>query len=217
VCRVEVRLAHQEQRSAGGGGEGVDRRRQLLQEVDRAVVGQGVHGVQPQSVDPVVAQPGQRAADQVPAHLVGAGGVEVDRRAPGGVVALREVGAKARQVVAGGAEMVVDDVQDDPEAEPMCCVDKALESLRSAIGLVYGPERHPVVAPAVGAGKGADRHHLDQVDTELDQVVEPGGGGVEGALGGEGADVQLVQHAAGQRAALPGTRRPAEGGVVDEL
>ena len=47
-------------------------------------------------------------------------------------------------------------------------------------------------------------------------MVEPGDGGVEGALGREGADVQLVEDRAGQRHAAPVLVGPGERAVVDE-
>ena len=56
------------------GGQRVDLDGQLLEQVHRAVVDQRVHGVQPQPVDVVVAQPHQRVVDDVAAHLVGVAG-----------------------------------------------------------------------------------------------------------------------------------------------
>jgi hypothetical protein len=44
------------------------------------------------------------------------------------------------------------------------------------------------------AGERRDRHQLDRVHAEVAQVVEPPDGGLEGALGGERAHVQLVDH-----------------------
>jgi hypothetical protein len=46
-----------------------------------------------------------------------------------------------------------------------------------------------VVARELGDG-----HELDMRDAELGQRREPARGGLERALGGEGADVQLVEH-----------------------
>lgn len=80
---AEVGLGDEGERTAqfrrecvGGGG-------QLLQERQRPRVGQGVDRVEPEPVEPVVAEPGERAAPQEGPHLVGARRVQVDRRAPG--------------------------------------------------------------------------------------------------------------------------------------
>ena len=64
----------------------------------------------------------------------------------------------------------------------MAGVDEALEGVRAAVGLVDGVRVHAVVPPAVLSREGGDRHQLDEVDTELDEVVEVPDRGVEGAL-----------------------------------
>ena len=69
---VEVALGHQPQRLAQLRAERLDRDRQLLEQVGRALVDEGVHGVEPQPVDVVVAQPHQRVVEDVAADLVGA-------------------------------------------------------------------------------------------------------------------------------------------------
>jgi hypothetical protein len=62
----------------------------------------------------------------------------------------------------------------------------------------------------VRAVEAVDRQHLDEVDAERDQVVEPVDGGVERAVGGEGADVHLVDDGAGELAAGPPLVGPRE-------
>jgi hypothetical protein len=54
------------------------------------------------------------------------------------------------------------------------------------------PRRSPIPT----AGERGERHQLDDVDAEVDEVVEPAGRGVERAAGGERAHVQLVEDAA---------------------
>ena len=201
---AQIRLGDEEQRAPHLGGESVDRGREFLQEGERPVVDQGVHGVEAQAVQPVVPQPGERAAEQEGADLVRAGGVEVDRRAPGRGVGVGEVGTEGGQVVAGRAEVVVDHVQHHAEAVRVGCVDKALQCLRSAVRLVHGPQRHPLVAPAVHPGERAERHQLDVGDAQLGQFAEPFGRRVECSPGGVRADVELVQHRTPQPFPVPG-------------
>lgn len=200
---VEVGLRDQEQRAAHLLAQGVDRLRQLLQEVPGAVVVQGVHGVQAESVEAVVPQPGQGAVAEVGAHLVRAGRVQVHGGAPGGLVRVREVRSERGELVAGGAQVVVDHVQDDTEAQFMCPVHEPLQRLRPAVRLVHRPRRDPVVPPAVPTGEGAQRHQLDVGDAQFLQMAEPVGGRVQRALGGVRAHVQLVQHRARQPAPRP--------------
>ena len=75
----------------------------------------------------------------------------------------------------------------------MARVDEPLQAVRAAVGLVHRPQATPRRSPSRAARERGDRHQLDQVDAELAQVVQPFDGRVEGALRGEGADVQLVE------------------------
>ena len=94
-------------------------------------------------------------------------------------------------------------------------VDQPLEPVRPAVGVVRGEQVHPVVAPAPVAGELGHRHQLDGVDTQVDQVPEVLDGPVERALGGERADVALVEDRPGQRHPPPAAVAPGEGRVVD--
>ena len=167
---------------------------ELLEEVHVGVVGERVHGIEPQPVDVEVPQPHQRVVEDVAAHLRRALAVEVDQVAPGVLALGLQVGPEQRQVVARRAEVVVDDVLDHAEARRRGSVDEALVGRRAAVGLVDGEPEHAVVAPVVGAVERVDRHQLDEVDAEgrrrWSSLVDRR---VEGALGGEGADVQLVE------------------------
>ncbi|CAM5681612.1 hypothetical protein STENM327S_05756 [Streptomyces tendae] len=212
---VQVGLGDQEERPVQIGREAVHGGRQLLQEVARARVGQGVHRVQAQPVDPVVPQPRQRAVHQIRPHLVGAGRIQVHGDAPGRVVGVGEVRAEGGQVVAGRAQVVVHHVQDHAEAERVRPVDEPFQRLGPAVRLVHRPQRDPLVPPAMPSGEGAQRHQLDVGDAQAHQVFEALGGGVEGALGGVRPHVQLVQDPAGQRTPRPrGT--PGVPPVVDD-
>ncbi|MEJ7757000.1 MAG: hypothetical protein WKF83_12430 [Nocardioidaceae bacterium] len=60
---------------------------------------------------------------------------------------------------------------------------------------MHGVQADAVVAPAVPSGNAGDRHQLDDVDAELDEVVEPLDRRRRRCPSrGERADVQLVQH-----------------------
>ncbi len=79
----------------------VDLDRQLLEQVCRRVVDQGMHGVEPQGVDVEVAEPAQRVVDDVAADLGVLGTRQVDV-APPRVGAVGEVRAESVEVVADG-------------------------------------------------------------------------------------------------------------------
>jgi hypothetical protein len=95
--------------------------------------------------------------------------------------------------------VVVDHVEQDGEAGLMARRDEAGEALGPPVGLVDGVPRDAVVAPAALAVEGVDGHDLDVGDPEVTQVAEPLRRRVEGPLGGERPDVELVDRPVAQR------------------
>ena len=176
-----------------------------------------VHGVEPQAVDVEVAHPLLGRLQRPLADGVRVLVVVVDRLAPRRLVVRGEVGAERLQRLgAGGADVVVDDVEQHREALGVGGVDQALQPLRAAVGGLRGRQVDAVVAPAVAAGELGHRHQLDRRHPELAQAAQMRDGGVERPRGSEGADVQLVDHQvvdAGRRPALVG---PLEGGGVEQ-
>ena len=211
---VEVGLGDQGQRPTLVGRQRRHLDRHLLEQVCRRLVGQSVHGVQPQPVDVVVLEPHPDVVEDVATHLRRPLAVEVHQVAPG-VASVLEVGTESRQVVTRRPEVVVDDVLDDAEASSVAAVDEALVRRRPAVRLVHREPRHPVVAPVVGAVEGVDRHQLDEVDADALEVVEPRECRVERALRPERADVQLVDHRPGKLPPGPRAVGPVEVGRVE--
>ena len=190
---------------------------QLGEQVARPLVEDRVHGIEPQPVDPVVADPHLGVLDRPFADRVGALGVVVQPFAPAGLVAVGEVGAEVgHRLRPRGAEVVVDAVEDHQQAGGVGGVDQAGEARGAAVGGERGVDVDAVVAPAALAGEGGDRHHLDRGDAELAQAGEVGDRAVEGARVAEAADVHLVDDEV-----LGGDarrrRRPLERRRVDHL
>lgn len=102
--------------------------------------------------------------------------------------------ARNREVIARRPEVVVDDVEDHGQPPDVTGVDEAGEGIRAAVRFVHRIPADAVVAPVVLTVEGVERHDLHRIDAELHQVVEVPDGRVEGPLGGEGADVELVEH-----------------------
>ncbi len=101
-----------------------------------ALVEDRVHGVEPQAVDPVVADPHLGVLDRPFADRVGLRSVVVQALPPAGLVAVGEVGAEVgHRFVAGDAEVVVDAVEDHREAGGVGGVDEAREPGRAAVGV----------------------------------------------------------------------------------
>jgi hypothetical protein len=90
--------------------------------------------------------------------------------------------------------VVVYDVEQHGQPAGVARVDEALELVRRAIGVVGREQVHAVVPPAPAPGKLGDGHQLDMGHAELDEVIEVGDGGDEGAGVAEGAHVHFVDH-----------------------
>ena len=141
--------------------EPVDAIAQLAQHVHRRVVVDRVHGVEPQAVDAVVARPHDRVLDRPLADS--ALGV-VDRLPPEGVVAVGEVRPECTDRLGAGADVVVDDIEQDAEPFAVCRIDQPGEPLRAAVGEMRRRGVDAVVPPAPVARKRGDRHQFDGGD-----------------------------------------------------
>ena len=75
-----------------------------------------IHGIQTQGVNMVVGDPVEGVFDKETPHFFAPGAVKVEGLAPRGVAPRVEIGAEIPQVVALGAQMVVDHVQDHRQA-----------------------------------------------------------------------------------------------------
>ena len=75
-------LGDQENLPVEGFGGSVHLVGVLGQERSHRRVDDGVDGIEPESVDVMISNEGDRRVDEVPAHLVAAGAVEVQRRTP---------------------------------------------------------------------------------------------------------------------------------------
>ena len=154
----------------------------------------GVHGIQAETVDVVVRKPHEGIGHDEIAGPVTAFAVEVHGRAPGRPVPVCEVRPELVQIISRRAQVVVDDVQDDPQVPAMAGVDEPLETVGPAIGTVGGPEVGTVITPSPSPAAFGHGHDLDHVYAQVDQVAQMVNGPVESALLAEGADVHLVDN-----------------------
>ena len=110
---VEVALGDDGRRPAPARGDVLGDLLDRPEDVPRAQVVDGVHGVQPEAVEVELLQPHPDVVQHVVAHRVAAAVVVVDRGAPRRLVVVVEVRAELAEVVPLGAEVVVDDVEED--------------------------------------------------------------------------------------------------------
>ena len=216
---VEVGLRDERQGAIEPLGELVGLPREGGQDVLARGVPQGVDGVEAQTVDAVLLEPHPCVVEDVAAHL---GLVEVHLGAPRVGPLLAEVGPEQRQVVAARPEVVVDDILDDAEPPLVAGRDETRIRVGAAVRLLHREPGHPVVAPVPLAVEGVHGQQFDEGDAEVDEVPESRDRGVERPLGGERADVQLVDDAVGERTSLPvahvgGVRRERLAESVDAV
>src|SRR5216683_1768626 len=214
---VGVRFGDQQHRPMKRRGQRIDLAGQLLEYVLWGLVNDRVHRVQAQAVDVVLANPHQRVVDDEATDLVAAGAVEIERGSPCGAVAIGEVRAELVQEIAQRACMVVHDVQNDSETRGVTLVDELFETRGTAVGMMGSEEIHAVIAPPTIARELGDRHKLDDVDAEVDEVGEPLDHSVEGSFGREGSDVQLIKDEAREGEAAPARVSPRVPAVLDHL
>ena len=189
-------------------GDDVFRRRieDLLRRIE-------TQAVKMELVDPV---PGVR--DEEFAHRRGVRSVEVDRVAPLVLVAIGEIrGREIAKIVSCRPEMVVDDVEDDADAERV----RAIHETPQIVGPAVQPRRRKqidaVVAPPESALELGDGHHLDDRDAAVRELRQLRFRGRPRAFTRERAHVELVNHLALKRHARPRHVGPFERARVDDF
>ena len=112
----------------------------------------GMNGIEAQAVEAIFVQPVQRVVGEEPATC----GRRKSIAGPHGVRRLaEELRRVERQIVPVRPEVVVDDVEEHHQAEPVRGVDQRLQ-IRRACRSAFGRERqNAVVAPVARAGKSA--------------------------------------------------------------
>jgi hypothetical protein len=191
---------------------------QLGEDVAAALVVDGVGGVQAHPVEVVLVQPVEGVLDEEVAYRGALVAVEVHRLAPGGAVPPRPVvRAEGAGVVAVGAEVVVDHVEQHRQAVAVGGVHQAAQVVGPAVAAGRGERADAVVAPVPPPGEVAQRHQLDGVDPQVGQLGQLLLDAGERAGGAEGADVQLVDDKVLARHVAPAGVGPGERARVDDL
>ena len=113
--------------------------------------------------------------------------------------------------------MVVDDVENDGDAERMRSIDKAAEIIWPTIKPCRGKEVYPVITPAEPAGELRDRHDFNTRDAKTGERCELAGCRLPCALPREGADMQFIDDELLTWQAAPSDIRPTKGVRVNDL
>ena len=96
--------------------------------------------------------------------------------------------------------MIVNDVEQDREPEPVRSVDECAKLVGCPVRCERRVVSHAIVTPAARPVERRDRHELDRRHPELGEKLEPRGRGPIRAFGRESSDVQLVDHVLRERA-----------------
>src|SRR6185437_10829267 len=101
---------------------------ELDQDMARAFVDDGMHGVEAQPIEMEFLKPVECVFDIEIADRPCLGTIEVDRGTPGRVMAIGdEIRRVEMEIIALGAEVVVDDVEKYRETPPVAGLDEALQ------------------------------------------------------------------------------------------
>src|SRR5580698_3605887 len=146
-------------------------RRPIAARMVRRIVVDAMRRVEPKPVEMVLVDPVAGVGDKELAYRTGGGPVEIERLTPLGRVLLAEIAGRGRaQIVSVGPELIVDDVEDDREAERVGSADQAAQLVGPSVEAGRREQIDPVITPAEPAGKFGDRHHLYAGDAKLCQT-----------------------------------------------
>jgi hypothetical protein len=157
----QIAMVFRDEKHRAARNGGTDPARKLTKEMARTIVDERVRSVETEPVDVVLVYPVQRILDEEGAHHVAVLAVEIDGGTPWGVVALGKiVGAERTQVGAVRSQMVVDNVEQHPQAEPVCAIDEPPQVVRPAVTPRRRKQGDAVIPPIALAGKVGHRHQL---------------------------------------------------------
>ena len=169
-----------------------------------------MHRIQAQAIEAVFEEPHQGVVDKEVAHFAAA---KVDPGAPGGVgVFVEKALGVLAQVIAVGAEVVVDHIEDHRQAMLVGTVDQLFQLLRRAQGRLRCIGQYPVVTPIALAGILRQGHQFDGGDAQFRQARQVL---LHRGVAPEYPHMQLVDHRFMPGPALPGAVAPGVGQGVD--
>src|SRR5579863_1837194 len=126
---------------------------QLLQKMPGAKVENPVDRVQAQRVKVEFVKPVQCVLDEKPPYFIAVLTVEIDRLSPGSLVAIGKIWAKSIKVVAFGAKMVVNHVQNHRQTLFVRGIHQPPQRFRTTIRILWSIRINAVVSPIPRSGK----------------------------------------------------------------
>ena len=192
--------------------------RLMAQDMFGGIVQDRLRGVGAQAVEMELVDPVTSIGDEKISHRSRIGVVEVDRLAPFIAMSVAGVGRrKLFEKIAGQSEMVVNHVQQHPDADRVRLIDESPQVVGRAVQPRRSIEIDSIISPPIAAGKIGDGHHLHQRDAGLGQLAKLLVRRVPRSLGRERADVHFVDHLSIKRDPRPVGIGPGERTGVDDL
>ena len=173
-----------------------------------------MYGIEPQSVETIVAKPYDCILNCKSAHLRL---TEIDRVPPRRLRFHEEFRRVSAKVVSFRPEVIVDDVEQHHQAALVRGVHQRFEVFRPAIGAVGRVPEHAVIAPVAAACEIRYRHQFERRDACLYEMIELIDGGAKGACLRKRADMRFEDHCFVPRSPAPVRDTPRVGGVFDHL
>ena len=213
-----VAVVFEDQMNGAARDMPANRLRQFGQDIGRALIENGVHGVKTQPVEVKFLEPVEGVVHDEIAHRRRARPVIIDRRAPGRVVPLgEEIGRDRVQVIPFRAEMVVDDIEEYRDAARMAFIDKRLQLFRPAIVRAGREPLDAVISPITAPRTFGDRHQFDRGNAELNEMIEMRDRAGKVTTLRKGSEMQLIDHQFVPRPAIPSGIAPFVSRRVDDL
>ena len=120
---------------------------QLLKDVSGGGVDKCMDGVEPQTIEMIIAQPHQCIVTNKAAYFVAIGAVEIDGIPPGSGMAIGEIRREAPEIISRRPEMVINNVKDHGQAARVAGIHQVFEIIGRPIGVMRRIKIDPVITP----------------------------------------------------------------------
>src|SRR5262245_16154992 len=167
----------------------------LRENMNRGSVANVLRRVHPKSIEMKFLNPVSRVGNEKLAHRPGIGPVEIERFAPvRGIAVGKIIRRKIFQVVSCGSGMIVNNVKNDAQAEPMRKIDKGAKIVGAAVESGRSEKIDAVIAPSETAVEIVNRHDFQDGYSQTLQFRQVLTCRRPGAFGRERADMHFVNH-----------------------
>jgi hypothetical protein len=153
-----------------------------------------VDGVDSESIDVELGYPRKSVFDEIATYFIAVRPIKVEGWPPRDMVLLGKIRAEVSEVIPFGAEVIIDDIQNNRDSLPVAGVNEPFEACGSTVGTVDGERIHTIIAPVAITRKLSDGHDFNCRDSQLEQFIEISDDGIKMAFRREGPDVKFIDN-----------------------